>query len=457
MAEKKKKTTAKKTLLQPPMTDMILESISDGVFTVDRNWIITSFNRAAENITGIKRTHALGSHCYDVFKSNMCSDECPLRKTLKSGKPLINKAGYIINLKGDKKPISVSTALLYDAKGNVIGGAETFRDISEIEELKKSLKARVTLGDMTTNSPAMEKLFTIIPAVAESVSTVLIQGETGTGKELLARTIHEKSPRRDKPFIAINCGALPDTLLESELFGYKKGAFTGADKDKPGRFALAKGGTLFLDEIGDISPAMQVKLLRVLQEKEYEMLGSVTTEKADVRVICAANRNLKEMAEKGEFRKDLYYRVNIVTLELPPLKERREDIPHLAEHFLSKYNRVMNKDITGFSPEVYSFFYSHNWPGNIRELENVIERAVLLCDKKRIEINCLSVDFSGVTKEKPLNADLSGVRQEAERAMILKALGENDNSRIKTAKSLGIDKATLYRKMAALGISEKRK
>lgn len=436
------------------MTDIILESISDGVFTVNRDWIITSFNRAAERITGITKKQAVGAHCFDVFKSNMCGDECPLRKTLKSGKPLINRPGYIINPKGEKKPISVSTAILNDKKGNILGGAETFRDLSEIEELRKSLKPGITVGGMTTHSPVMEKVLGIIPVIAESLSTVLIQGETGTGKELLAQEIHAHSGRRSKAFVAINCGALPDTLLESELFGYKKGAFTGADKDKPGRFALAKGGTIFLDEIGEVSPALQVKLLRVLQEREYEPLGAVATEKTDVRVICATNRNLKEMAEKGDFRKDLYYRINIVTLELPPLRERREDIPSLSEFFLEKYNRIMNKNISSFAPEVYSLFYSHRWPGNIRELENVIERAVLLCSGKRIEAGCLSADFTGNTAA-PLNSEkLIDTKKVAERLRIIKALEENGNNRTKTARALGIDKATLYRKLAKYGITD---
>lgn len=451
----KKKEIKRNQSSEPPvMTDMILESISDGVFTVNTDWVITSFNRAAERITGVRKAHAIGARCSDVFKSSMCGDNCPLSRTLKTGKSLINRPGYIINPKGEKKPISVSTALLYDKKGNVLGGAETFRDLSEIEELRKSIRAGFTVGDMTSNSPSMEKILQTIPVIAESSSTVLIQGETGTGKELLARTIHSRSGRSVTSFVAINCGALPDSLLESELFGYKKGAFTGADKDKPGRFARAKGGTIFLDEIGEISPAMQVKLLRVLQEREYEPLGSVTTEKTDARVICATNRNLKEMAEKGEFRKDLYYRINIITLELPPLRDRREDIPSLSEHFLEKYNRIMNKSITSFAPEVYALFYSHRWPGNIRELENVIERAVLLCGGKRIEAGCLSADFAGSVNASPNSEKLTDARNDAERIKIIKALEDNGHNRTRTALALGIDKATLYRKMAKHGITD---
>lgn len=280
------------------MTEIILESISDGVFTVDLEWRITSFNRAAEKITGIRRAQAIGRLCCEVFKSNMCESECPLRRTIRTGKPQINKPGWIINLKGEKIPISVSTALLVDADGTVVGGAETFRDLSELEELRKELKGRMQYGEMTSHSASMRRIFELLPIVAESASTVLIQGETGTGKELLARTIHGMGPRAKGPFVALNCGALPDTLLESELFGYRKGAFTGADKDKPGRFALARGGTLFLDEIGDITPSLQVKLLRVLQEREYEPLGAVKPESTDARIICATNRNLRELVAR---------------------------------------------------------------------------------------------------------------------------------------------------------------
>ena len=236
---------------------------------MDAEWCVTSFNRAAENITGVPRKEAIGRRCAEVFRSSMCGAECALQKTLNTGRPVIGKSGYIINAEGERIPISISTAVLKDAGGKVIGGAETFRDLSELDALRRELAGRVRVGELVSHSPVMKKLFDVMPAIAASPSTVLIQGETGTGKELMARTLHALSPRARGPFVAVNCGALPDTLLESELFGYKAGAFTGAVKDKPGRFALANGGTLFLDEIGEISPALQVRLLRVLQERVY--------------------------------------------------------------------------------------------------------------------------------------------------------------------------------------------
>jgi len=434
------------------MNDIILESISDGVFTVDLDWKITFFNNAAERITGIKRSKAIGRFCCEIFKSNMCETECPLRKTMKSGKPAINRSGFIIDLEGNRIPISISTALLRDGSGKVIGGAETFRDLSEIEELKNELKGKSVPCALSSHSPSMARILEILPAIAESPSTVLIEGETGTGKEVLARIIHNESPRAKKPFIPLNCGALPDTLLESELFGYKKGSFTGADKDKPGRFALAEGGTLFLDEIGEISSVMQVKLLRVLQEKEYEPLGATRSEKTDVRIIAATHRDIPAMIKEGQFRQDLYYRINIIRIELPPLRMRKEDIPFLAEYFLKRFNNVQNKNISGFSPEVFSLFYSYSWPGNIRELENVVERASVLCQKKAIEKECLPSELFSCDTIISDSESIRSVRQISEKQSIVRCLEKNLFNRTSAAKDLGIDKTTLYRKIKAYGI-----
>lgn len=435
-----------------PVTDIILESISDGVFTVDMDWKITSFNRAAEKITGIKRNDAIGQHCFEVFRSNMCESDCPLKKTLKTSKPIINRSGYSVNPKGERIPISVSTALLIDKNGKTIGGAETFRDLSELEQLKTALKARSAPDMMSSSSPAMKRIQEMLPAVADSSSTVLIHGETGTGKEVLARTIHAMSPRKSEPFVALNCGALPDTLLESELFGYKKGAFTGAERDKPGRFALAGKGTIFLDEIGDLSSTLQVKLLRVLQENEYEPLGSTRSEKSEARVICATNRDLTAMVHDKSFRQDLFYRIHVIAFELPPLRNRSEDIVPLAEYFLSLFNRQMNRNISGFSPDVYARFYDYSWPGNIRELENVVERAVVLCSKKTIEQDCLPRELIAAEHRPCASSSMSEAVGEAGRASILRALEHCGFNRTAAARELGIDKTTLYRKIRTYGI-----
>jgi len=434
-------------------TDSILESISDGVFTIDEGWRITSFNRAAEEITGIPRGEAIGRFCSDVFRSSMCESDCALRKTLKSGKPIIGKSCYIIDAQGRRIPISVSTAVLKDSQGKIVGGAETFRDLTELEELREELQGRSRVGNLVSLSPVMQQVFEMIPAVAASPSTVLILGETGTGKELVARTIHALSPRQDGPFTAVNCGALPDTLLESELFGYKAGAFTGATRDKPGRFALAKGGTLFLDEIGEVSPALQVRLLRVLQDRIYEPLGSVRSEAADVRVVVATNRNLPELVKQGLFREDLYYRINVVRIELPPLRKRKEDIPSLAQQFITHFNRLQNKAVQGLTAHALSLLMAHDWPGNIRELENVIERAFILCGKGFIGIGHLPEDLTMRYRDNRKLPSMRSAREELEAHTIRKALDVNGGSRLAAARDLGIHKSTLFRKMKRLGIN----
>jgi PAS domain S-box-containing protein len=274
------------------MTEMILDSVADGVFTVNRDFRITSFNRAAEQLTGVKRSDALGRPCCEVLKASICETPCALRQTLVTGRPIINKTVFILNAQGNRIPISISTGVLRDEKGEVLGGVETFRDLSFAEQLYRELEASDRFVDIVGRSRAMRQIFQLLPQIAESPSTVLIEGPSGTGKELLAKAIHRLSPRRDKPFVAINCSALPDTLLESELFGYKAGAFTDAKHDKPGRFALADGGTLFLDEIGDISPALQTRLLRVLQERVIEPLGGIEPVSVDVRIVAATHRPL---------------------------------------------------------------------------------------------------------------------------------------------------------------------
>jgi len=434
-------------------TEAILESISDGVFTVDLEWRITSFNRAAETITGVSRKEAIGRSCCEVFRSSMCETDCALRRTLKSGRPIIGRTGYIIRADGSRIPISLSTAVLRDAAGRVVGGAETFRDLSEIEALRNELAGRARVGELVSHSPLMQRVFEVLPAIAASPSTVLVLGETGTGKELLARTIHSLSPRADGPFVAVNCGALPDTLLESELFGYKVGAFTGAVKDKPGRFALARGGTLFLDEIAEISPALQVRLLRVLQERVFEPLGGTRSETADVRVIVATNRDLAEQMRQGLFREDLYYRINVVRVELPPLRRRSEDVPLLADQFIERFNRIQGKAIQGVTPEALSLLMAHAWPGNVRELENVIERAFILCPGGHIGIEHLpeelTVHRAAGTAAAP---GMRAARDLLDARSIRAALERHGGNRLAAARELGIHKSTLFRKMKQLGI-----
>lgn len=433
--------------------EAILESISDGVFTVDADWLITSFNRAAEEITGISRKDAIGQRCSEVFRASTCEVDCALRKTMKTGDSVINKSAFIIDADGRRIPISISTALLRNAKGMIIGGAETFRDLTIVEELRRELKGRFQLGDLVSRSPAMRRIFDVLPQLAASDSTILIQGETGTGKELLAHALHNLSPRKNGPFVSLNCGALPDTLLESELFGYKAGAFTGATRDKPGRFAMADGGTLLLDEIGEVSSALQVRLLRVLQEKTFEPLGGITTQKVKVRVIATTNRNLADLVKKGIFRQDLFYRINVVKVDLPPLRQRKEDIPLLVDYFITRFNHTQGKAIEGVSPEVMAFLMAHDYPGNIRELENIIEHAFVLCGRGLINTVHMPEDFVSSLPRSMERASLNTAKRAMEAQTILDALQRNHYSRVATARELGINKTTLFRKIKTLGIT----
>jgi len=438
--------------MQNKEQNVILDSISEGVFTINLDWQITSFNKAAEEITGIERQTAIGKHCRDVLRADVCETDCTLRQTMETSKPIMNKAVHIIDANGKRRTIAISTALLKDSKGRVIGGVETFRDTSAIEQLRKEIEGRYSCEDIISQSHKMQNLFTILPNIAESNTTVLIEGESGTGKELFARAIHNLSFRKDKPFIAVNCGALPDTLLESELFGYKAGAFTDAKKDKLGRFALAEGGTIFLDEIGDIPASVQVKLLRVLQEKTYEPVGGVSTVKADVRIITATNKKLDKLVKEGKFRDDLYYRINVMKLELPPLKDRKEDISLLVDYFISRFNQRGNKNICCVTNEVTAALLAYDYPGNVRELENIIEHCFVLCQGEIIEAKHLPSSVRpALKKESAANSEATTIKQ-MEIILITQALRGNKGNKTATAKQLGIDKSTLFRKMKAFDI-----
>jgi len=432
--------------------NIILDSIADGVFTVDQNRRITSFNRAAQEITGVSVQEAMGQLCKDVLKADICEKNCCLRATMKTGKPIVNKKINIINAEGKRIPVTISTALLRAKDGTLLGAVETFRDISIEEDLRKVIKAKYSFADIISKNHKILQLFDILPDIAGSTSTVLIEGESGTGKELFARAVHNLSPRKKQAFVAVNCGALPDTLLESELFGYKAGAFTGAHKDKLGRFAIAKGGTLFLDEIGQVSPALQVRLLRVLQERVYEPLGSTRSESADVRILAATNSDLTEETRQGRFREDLYYRINVVRVELPPLRRRIEDIPLLAGQFISRFNNLQNKQITGIAPEALSLLMAHDWPGNVRELENVIERAFVLCREGEIGINHLPDQLTTRGLQNAQSMEIRAARDLLDARTIQAALEETGYHRLAAARLLGIHKTTLFRKIRKLGI-----
>ena len=429
-------------------SDIILDNIIEGLFTVDENMIITYFNKAAEKITGIKKEEALGQFCFEVMRSNICEKNCALKCSLQTGKDVVDKRVNILREDGKEFFVNISTSPLKDEKGKFIGGIETFLDLTPIEKLKKELTKSYTFEDIISKNHQMINIFETMPIIAQSNSTVLIQGESGSGKELFARAIHSLSNRKAKPFVAVNCGALPDTLIESELFGYVKGAFTDAKKDKPGRFALAKGGSIFLDEVESLPLSTQIKLLRVLQEKEFEPLGVTAPVKADVRVIAATKDDLVKLIKKEKFRDDLYYRLNVVKIELPPLVKRRDDIPLLINHFIEKFNKRMSKTIEDVSKDVLNILMRYDYPGNVRELENIIEHACVMCQAARIRTIHLPPEL--VPKKENLEFEEQESRpplQSFEKQLIKETIEKHNGNKILTAKELGLHRSTLWRKM----------
>ena len=445
--------TYQKEVISTAHANTILNSVADGVFTVDRDLRITFFNQAAERITGIPRKDAMGQFCFEVFQANVCEKTCSLKCSFETGKEAVNRHVNILRADGKEIPISISTAVLKDEKGDTIGGVETFRDLSIIEELKQEIKRSYTFKDIISKNYQILKIFDILPNIATSGSTVLIQGSSGTGKELFARAIHNLSPRKKEPFLAVSCGALPESLLESELFGYVKGAFTDAKKDKLGRFSLAQGGTIFLDEVDSLSQATQMKLLRVLQEKEFEPLGAVAPVKADVRFIAATRENLSTLVEKGTFRDDLYFRLNVVLLKLPPLSQRRDDIPLLIEHFIEKFNRKMNRNISGISNNALRVLIQYEFPGNVRQLENIIEHAFVMCQSEIININHLPPEFYHFQRSSIKTSLEQTPLQQAERQTILQSLEKHNWNKSETAKEIGVHRTTLWRKMKKYGLN----
>ncbi len=450
---------------------LIFDAINDGVFTVDDDFRITSFNAAAENIVGISREQAIGRKCHEVFRASICQQGCVMRRTLEDEKPARDIQIDILNIKMEGVPILVSTAVLKDTNGRLVGGVEVFRDVSDVESLRNELNGKHRFKEIVGKSDAMKDVFALIPQVAETNASVFIGGESGTGKELVAQAIHDLSPRKDKPFIRVNCGALPDSLLESELFGYARGAFTGANHNKPGRFQQADGGTLFLDEVGDISPASQVKLLRALEEGEIQPLGSTKTVRVDVRLVTATNRNLPHLVNEEKFRDDLYYRIKVIPIEMPRLADRRKDIPLLVQHFLKALAARTGKPKPTISGAAMRALYDYDYPGNVRELKNVMERAFILCSSNTIELKNLPIEISHsgssrsqgtvARRTRPSDEKIArmGARSSRRREgvpakqRLLSILETHGWNRTAVAKDLGIGRTTLWRRMKELGLT----
>ena len=434
--------------------DAIFNSNIEGTFTIDNDWNITSFNTSAEKITGYKKIDAIGRKCWSIFNSSLCRNGCHMEQTLKNGKPMIGNELEILHKDGRKIPIRVNSGILFNNKNQSVGAVETFIDISEVKNLSSHLSEFYKYENIVGRNKEMKQVISLLESVSQTDSSVLITGESGTGKELAARAIHLNSSRKMGPFIAVNCSAFVESLIESELFGHEKGAFTGAIKTKIGRFELAQSGTLFLDEIGDLSTTLQTKLLRVLELREFERVGGNKSIKMDTRIIAATNKILMEEISAGRFREDLYYRINVINIHLPPFRERLDDLPLLVNHFIEGFNKKFNKNIRQFSSAAYDRLVDYNWPGNIRELENVIEHCFVLCNGDIIQIECLpkrlreNRDRNISTNNTVKNIDLN----EVEKDLIISVLNSNGWSRIKSAKELEIDTSTLWRKMKKLRI-----
>ncbi len=440
--------------LDPRYVSLILDSVSQGIFTVDSKGRITTFNSAACEITGYSEEEVLGRPCREVFKSDLCDSICPMRQSIDSRKEVRGREIRIKSKDGRSIPISITTTPLQTKNGNLLGGVEVFRDLSQLNALRRKLDNKYQFEDIISKNPEMQRIFRLLPLVADSDSTILITGESGTGKELIAKAVHNAGGRANHPFIPVNCAALPETLLESELFGYKKGAFTDARQDKPGRIAMAEGGTLFLDEVADLSRTLQVKLLRFLQEHTYEPLGENKPISTDVRVVTATNRDLRVMVREGTFREDLYFRLNVMEIHLPPLRKRTEDIPLLVQHFIADYQTSSRKSIHGITEEALASLMRYPFPGNIRELENIVERAFILCTGPEITQDNLP-DYIHEHQEDHPSA--SGPQldklKHAERDAIIEALKKHGGNRTHAARELGVHRVTLVRKLRKYGIS----
>lgn len=435
---------------------IILDNLNVGIFTVDRGGRITFFNTEAEKISGFNRREVLGEPCTIIFEADDPEEVCLLKETIVDGVSRGSRRGNMTTRDGVRVPIRANYMALRNEKGSVVGGLTTFHDLTLVHQLDQAMRDRYTYHDMIGKSPAMQKIFEMINVIAATDATILIEGSTGTGKDLLANVIHSASRRADKPLVKVNCAAIPDNLLESEMFGYVQGAFTGADRDKPGRFQEADGGSIFLDEIGDLPLALQAKLLRVLEDKEFYRLGSRHTVKVNVRIISASNRMLENLVEKQLFREDLYYRLNVFRIVLPELKDRRVDLPILIGHIVRRLCVARDERPPEISEKVMEILLNYHYPGNVRELENILEHALIICQQDTIEPGHLPEylqNQTAVRKAMPTTTAQQGLSSENdERDQLLAMLKKHDWHRNKTARALGVDRTTLWRWMKKYGL-----
>lgn len=429
----------------------LFEYLPEGVFTIDTQWRITSFNRTAEQITEYRRDEVIGRHCWEIFRSELCRKGCPLSICFETRKARLDQEVGVTNRTGRTRTLIVNVNVLQDKNGEIQGGIETFRPPRKCGYV---LPRPVTpFEGIVGKSPMMQSIFEMLPDVAASQANVLICGESGTGKELLAKAIHKRSGRCRGPFVAVNCSALAESILESELFGHEKGAFTGAGALKQGRFELAKGGTLFLDEIGDLKPQLQVKLLRVLEAREFERVGGTRALRLDARIISATNQDLETAMQEKRFREDLYFRLRTVPFHIPPLRERKEDIPPLVAHFIDIFNSRYDKQVRSVDPKVMRIFMNHSWPGNIRELERILEYAFVfvkgpvIFERHLPEIPNGAAADASIPQRPPLHGS------SRDREAVIRALSEAGGNRQNAAEILGISRTSLWRRMKEFGLS----
>jgi PAS domain S-box-containing protein len=436
---------------------IILDNLDVGIFTVNRGGLINFFNRAAETISGYDRHQVLGQSCAMIFSGERSPDVCLLKDSIASGKTRSSHQGRMTDRDGATIPIRANYMALKNEKNVIVGGLATFHDLTLAHQLNKAISNRYTFHDMVGKDPVMQKIFDMVSVVAPSQATVLVEGATGTGKDLLAKVIHSASPRAEKPLVKVNCAAIPENLIESEIFGYVKGAFTGAERDKPGRFSDAEGGTIFLDEIGDLPLPLQAKLLRVLEDREFYPLGSRRTRKVDVRIISATNRQLKDLVDRGLFREDLFYRLNVMRIELPPLWKRRGDLPLLIRHIARSLCASRAVAMPAISKTAMQILLNYDYPGNVRELENILEHALILSREAIIQPEHLPdyvrPDQPSIGAPRP--SPPPSTPDNREHRLILAELEKTGGHRRKAAQALGMDRTTLWRKMKKHGIGEK--
>jgi PAS domain S-box-containing protein len=439
--------------------ESLLDATESGILIIDMDRKVRFINEKAQKLLGYQIGEVYGHRCNIIARTSDCENNCPLTRTIQSGSE-VRLADMQYTARNNKSfQAQTSIVLLKDEVGNVVAGAEIFRDVSHFIALEEKIRGRFSFHDIIGKSHKMREIYRLIEEVAPTDASILIQGESGTGKELIASAIHAYSTRKNTSFVKVNSSAFPEGLLESELFGHTRGAFTGAYQEKKGKFEIADGGTIFLDEIGEMSPLLQVKLLRVLQDGELQRVGENKPRKVNVRIIAATNKDLKKAIVDREFREDLYYRVNVVPIFLPPLRERKTDIPLLITHFLRELNRsTKEKYVEKVSSKATDILMRYNFPGNVRELQNIIEFAYIRCNSGIIEPIHLPTEFlendftadSVDSIDRILRSDEP--LKKAQKEIIERVLEEENGTYMNAAKRLGMSRTTLWRKLKELQI-----